>query len=201
LLCPSSTGDTEATATHVERLVALATEYGFLGWLGIVEFLPLGQQGDKPTAAALGVVERQLKAAKGSAAWRYVFCVCLLAERFAEAGYVERGHHLLDTITDDDREAFYAPEVRRVEGELLLRSPVPAPAEAARCFVAALELARGRAEKGLELRAATSLARLWQAQGKRAKAHALLAPVSGWFTEGLDTRDLREARALLEELA
>jgi predicted ATPase len=69
------------------------------------------------------------------------------------------------------------------------------------CFQQALDIARRREAKSLELRAAMSLACLWQQQGKRAEAYELLAPVYGWFTEGFDTADLREARALLEELA
>jgi predicted ATPase len=73
--------------------------------------------------------------------------------------------------------------------------------EAETCFQQALTVARRQQAKSLELRAAMSLARLWQHQGKRAAAHELLAPVYGWFTEGFDTADLREARALLDELA
>ena len=69
------------------------------------------------------------------------------------------------------------------------------------CFRQALDIARGQQAKSLELRAATSLSRLWQRQGKRAEAHELLAPIYGWFTEGFDTADLQEAKALLEELS
>jgi predicted ATPase len=69
------------------------------------------------------------------------------------------------------------------------------------CFRQALEVARGQKAKSLELRVATSLGRLWLRQGKRAAAHDLLASIYGWFTEGFDTADLKEARTLLEELA
>ena len=75
------------------------------------------------------------------------------------------------------------------------------PAEAETCFQQALDMARRQQAKSLELRAAMSLGRLWQQQGKRAEAHELLAPVYGWFTEGFDTADLQEAKALLEALA
>jgi predicted ATPase len=74
------------------------------------------------------------------------------------------------------------------------------PAEAEACFQQALDVARRQEAKSLELRAAMSLSRLWQQQGKRAKARELLAPIYGWFTEGLDTADLQEAKALLDEL-
>ena len=73
-------------------------------------------------------------------------------------------------------------------------------AEAEACFTKALDVARARQSRSLELRAATSLARLWQAQGKRQEAQDLLAPVHDWFTEGFDTADLKDAKALLEEL-
>jgi predicted ATPase len=73
-------------------------------------------------------------------------------------------------------------------------------AAAEACFQQALDVARRQQAKSLELRAAMSLSRLWQQQGKQAEAHALLAPVYGWFTEGFDTADLQEAKALLEDL-
>ena len=85
-------------------------------------------------------------------------------------------------------------------GLLAQQGHVPAP-EAEACFSKALEVARRQEAKSLELRAATSLARLWQQQGKRDEARVLLAQVYGWFTEGFDTADLQDARALLEELA
>ena len=86
-------------------------------------------------------------------------------------------------------------------GVVLLRQPGRPHAEAETCLRRALDVARRQEAKSLELRAAMSLSRLWQQQGKRAEAHELLAPVYGWFTEGFDTADLQEARTLLEELA
>ena len=94
-----------------------------------------------------------------------------------------------------------AAEAYRLQGELLLRQAVPDAAQAEACFQQALAIARRQQAKSWELRAAMSLSRLWQQQGKRTEAHALLAPVYGWFTEGFDTADLQEAKALLEELA
>jgi len=89
-----------------------------------------------------------------------------------------------------------------LRGELLLRQgPRPTWEEAEACFQRALEVARRQQAKSLELRAAMSLSRLWQQQGKQAEARALLAPLYGWFTEGFDTADLQEAKALMEELA
>src|SRR5499426_981760 len=88
-----------------------------------------------------------------------------------------------------------------LRGALLLRQgPRPPWEEAEACFQQARAIARQQQAKSLELRAAMSLSRLWQQQGKRAEAHALLAPVYGWFTEGFDTADLQEAKVLLDEL-
>ena len=87
-----------------------------------------------------------------------------------------------------------------LKGELLLATDPANAAEAEALFCRALDIARAQEAKSFELRSATSLARLWQRQGKRAEAHALLAPVYAWFTEGFDTRDLVEAKALLDEL-
>jgi predicted ATPase len=84
---------------------------------------------------------------------------------------------------------------------LLLQQAVPEPAQAEACFQHALTIARRQQAKSWELRAAMSLSRLWQRQGKRREARGLLAPIYGWFTEGFDTPDLREAKALLETLA
>jgi predicted ATPase len=83
---------------------------------------------------------------------------------------------------------------------LLLEQTVDHTGEAEACFLQALAIARRQQAKSFELRAAVSLARLWQQQGKRAEAYKLLAPIYGWFTEGFDTADLQEAKALLEEL-
>jgi predicted ATPase len=96
-------------------------------------------------------------------------------------------------------ERYFEAEIYRLRGELLLHV-VGQPGETEACFQQALAVARQQQAKSWELRAAMSLARLWQQQGKRNAAHSLLAPIYGWFTEGFDTADLQEARALLEEI-
>ena len=96
-----------------------------------------------------------------------------------------------------------AAELYRLRGELLLAGSAAQATrhvEAEACFQHALAIARRQQAKSLELRAAMSLGRLWQQQGKRAEAYELLAPIYGWFTEGFDTADLQEAKTLLEEL-
>jgi predicted ATPase len=95
---------------------------------------------------------------------------------------------------------WWEAELYRLRGELLLQHTVSQPEEAEACFQRALAVARRQEAKSLELRAAMNLSRLWQQQGKRAEAYDLLAPIYGWFTEGFDTADLQEVKALLAEL-
>ena len=105
------------------------------------------------------------------------------------------------TTVETTKERWCEAEVHRVAGEIALKSPQPDTAKAQSYFERALSIARQQQAKSWELRAAMSLARLWRDQGKVQQARELLAPVYGWFTEGFDTRDLKEAKALLEELS
>jgi len=105
------------------------------------------------------------------------------------------------TLVEQQEERWWEAEVCRLRGVLLLRQTGTPQAEAEAWFQRALDIAHRQEAKSLELRAALSLSRLWQQQGKRAEARALLAPIYDWFTEGFDTADLQEAKALLEELA
>jgi predicted ATPase len=104
------------------------------------------------------------------------------------------------TAIEETGETWCEAEVNRVAGEIALKSPEPNSAEAEGYFERALTVARQQQAKSWELRTAMSLARLWRDQGKVQQARELLAPVYGWFTEGFETRDLKEAKALLEEL-
>jgi predicted ATPase len=104
------------------------------------------------------------------------------------------------TLVEQQEERWWEAEVCRLRGVLLLRQPGTSQAEAEAWLRRALDVACHQQAKSLELRAAMSLSRLWQQQGKQAEARALLAPLYGWFTEGFDTTDLQEARMLLEEL-
>jgi tetratricopeptide (TPR) repeat protein len=127
----------------------------------------------------------------------------LLAEAYASIGQTAEGLAILTEqldMVDRSDGRFYAAELHRLKGELLLRQTVPDAQQAEHCFRHALDLARRTHSKWWELRAAMSLSRLWQRQGKRDPAHQLLAQVYGWFTEGFDTADLQEARTLLNEL-
>jgi tetratricopeptide (TPR) repeat protein len=131
--------------------------------------------------------------------------LALLAEAYASLGQVAAGLTVLaeaQALVDSMQAHFFAAEIARLTGEFLLRDgSTTQECEAETCFRRALGIARRQQAKSLELRAAMSMSRLWQQQGKRTAARCLLAPIYGWFTEGFDTADLQEAKALLEELA
>jgi predicted ATPase len=125
-----------------------------------------------------------------------------LAEAHLRADQLDDALSALDRATETAArtgESHYQAELYRLRGTVLAESGNTA--EAASWFQQAIDTARSQQAKSFELRAATSLARLWADQGDRRKAHDLLAPVYGWFTEGFDTADLKEAKALLDELA
>jgi predicted ATPase len=126
-----------------------------------------------------------------------------LADAYREGGYPDEGLDVLAealAVMDTTEVRFYGAELYRLKGALLLKQVVPHSSQAEACFHQALDIARQQQAKSWELRAATSLARLWQSQDKRQDAYDLLAPVYAWFTEGFDTADLKDAKALLEQL-
>ena len=127
-----------------------------------------------------------------------------LADVAAHLGHVEDGLQALaeaHTLVEQHEDRWWAAEIARLRGVLLLRQAMPQQAEAETRFCQALALARRQQAKSLELRAAMSLSRLWHQQGKLDEARDLLAPIYGWFIEGFATADLQEAKALLEELS
>ena len=129
--------------------------------------------------------------------------MALLAEVYGRARQPEAGLKAATdalALVEQQGERYYEAELRRLKGKLLLSKSSDNQIEAETCFHQALNVARHQQAKSWELRAATSLARLWQSQGKRQEAYELLAPVYGWFTEGFDTADLIEAKGLLDEL-
>ena len=104
-------------------------------------------------------------------------------------------------VIETTKESWCEAEVNRIAGEIPLKSPEPNETTAEAYFNRAIAIAREQQAKSWELRAAMSMARLWRDQAKREQAYDLLAPVYGWFTEGFNTLDLKQAKALLEELA
>ena len=135
---------------------------------------------------------------------RLSFQLAILAEGYAWAGNIERGLEALaeaETVIEKSGEHRWEPEVHRLKGELLLAESARDRPGAEAHMTRALDIARRQGAKWFELRAATGLARLWQGQRKHAKARELLEPVYDWFTEGFDTPDLKEAKALLDEMS
>jgi predicted ATPase len=127
-----------------------------------------------------------------------------LARAYAELGEFDDAWRCIGEamkMVETTKEGVWEAEVNRVAGEIALKSPEPDSVKAEAYFERALAVARAQQAKSWELSAGMSMARLWRDQGKRDEARDLLAPVYGWFTEGFDTRDLKEAKALLEELA
>jgi predicted ATPase len=127
-----------------------------------------------------------------------------LAMAYAELGQFDDGWRCLSeamTAVETTGETWFEAETNRIAGEIALASPERDAAKAQAYFQHALVVARKQQAKSWELRAAMSMARLWRGQGKPQQARELLAPVYGWFTEGFDTLDLKEAKALLAELA
>ena len=136
--------------------------------------------------------------------WSLPFRLACLAKAHAELGQFEEASRRLDEammIVEASKEVWAQAEILRVAGEIALMSPEHDAAKAEAYFERALVVARQQQAKSWELRASMSLARLWRSQGKAQHARELLAPVYGWFTEGFDTRDLKEAKALLDEVA
>jgi predicted ATPase len=127
-----------------------------------------------------------------------------LAKAYSELGQIDDAWRCIGEATtsiETTNERWCEAAVHRTVGEIALKSPQPDEAKAEAYFERALAIARQQQAKSWELRAAMSMARLWRDQGRRKDARELLAPVYGWFTEGFDTLDLKEAKALLDELA
>jgi predicted ATPase len=197
--------DVAATQASAEATIALATTHGLAHRVAqgqILQGWALAMQGDAATGVAQ--IEQGWEEVQrlGQQLYR-PYQLALLAEAYGQAGQPEAGLPCLAeavTRVEATDERWWAAEVSRLQGELRLRLPRPDLPQATACFHQALDVARRQQARALELRAALSLSRLWQQQGKRTEARALLAPLYGWFTEGFDTADLQEAKTLLEEL-
>jgi predicted ATPase len=191
---------------HAEALLALGTEHGFpryAAWGALYRGWALAAQGQGAEGIAQARQGLGAYQATGAALGIPGF-LARLAAAYWHMGQVDEGLHLVTealAVVDTTGERYYEAELHRLHGELLLRQALPEAQAAEACFQQALAVARRQQAKSWELRAATSLSRLWQQQGKRDAARELLAPIYGWFSEGFDTADLQEAKALLEELA
>ena len=197
--------DVPAVHMQAEAAVALATEKGFPFWVAagtILRGWALVIQGQGE--AGMAEVRQGIAAYRATGAALLVPYYCtVLADVAAHLGHTEDGLQVLaeaHTWVEQHEERVWEAEICRLRGILLLRQTGTSQAEAEAWLQRALDVARRQEAKSLELRAAMSLSRLWQQQGKQAAARELLAPIYGWFTEGFDTADVLEAKELLEEL-
>ena len=199
-------GNYAAAHAQVDELIALADERGapywkafgtaVRGWL----FTETGKASDAVRAITSGITSLRSTGAILYEPWHLWY----LAMAYAELGQPDDARRCIDDAIDKverSKEKWCEAEVHRIAGEIALKSLAPDPEKAEAYFDRALAVARQQQAKSWELRAAMSMARLWRDQGKREQARDLLAPVYGWFTEGFDTLDLKEAKALLDELA
>jgi predicted ATPase len=200
-------GEGRAVQALVRESDTLVTEQGFSRLWSQVNFLQgwlLVEQGHQDAGIAQMLKVLGSDKARGASVRWNGHCVALLAETYRKVGQTVEG---LNVVTDALATAqrteccYYEAELHRIKGELLLGDVSPDARQAEACFQNALKVARGQSAKSLELRAAMSLSCLWRRQGKRTEAQNLLAEVYGWFSEGFDTADLKQAKILLEELA
>jgi tetratricopeptide (TPR) repeat protein len=198
--------ETPVVSELITAAMALATEQGFTLWLAWGMLLQgwtlvLQGQGEHGLATIRQGLAAEL--ATGSRLWQ-PYGLGLLAEAHGHGGHPDEGLATLAearSVLEATEVRFYAAELYRLQGALLLRRAVPDAAQAEESFQQALAVSRRQQAKSWELRAAMSLGRLWQQQGKRGEARHLLAEVYGGFTEGFDTVDLQEAHALLTQWA
>jgi DNA-binding winged helix-turn-helix (wHTH) protein/predicted ATPase len=198
--------DVAGTRAYAEAAMALAAAQGFAhrvelgrilwGWSRVMQ---------EDAAADVAHIRQGAAGSQGlGPEVAYPYWLTVLAEAYGHVGQPEAGLAVLAdslTVVATTEARWWEAEIYRLQGDLLLHLPSPDIPQAELCFQRALEVARRQQAKALELRAATSLSRLWQRQGKCEEACQLLADIYRWFTEGFDTADLQTAKALLEELA
>jgi adenylate cyclase len=205
-LLPQLRRELEIVRARGEELIALSEEYGFATWDKAARFhhgwalAELGQ-------LEHGVAEMEASLIRwrqeGGFPWQQ-YLIALLAQCYARMGRAEEALGMLNEALEHierSGEKVHQAEMLRLKGELLLMRYGGAAEEAERYFHAALEVARAQEARWWELRATVSLARLLTKQDRRDEARAMLAEIYGWFTEGFDTADLKEAKALLDELS
>ena len=199
-------GQYEAAKAQGDQSAVLADKKGALYWRALGAMFQgcvLALTGEP--ARAVSSIISSIAAYRSTGATIFTpFVLSYLARAYVELGQYDEASRCNNEAmkgAETSGETLCVAEVHRTAGEIELRSPGRDNAKAQAHFERALEIARAQQARSWELRAAMSMARLWRDQGKRAQAHDLLAPVYGWFTEGFDTLDLKEAKALLDELA
>jgi predicted ATPase len=199
-------GNYAVAKAQLSEAIALADEKGALFWKalsGLVQGCLFAMTGN--ALEAVRTITSGISAYRDTGARVWVpMCYSYLARAYAELDQFGEASRCIDeaiiAIQTTD-ESLYEADINRIAGEIVLGSPKPDAAKAEAYFERALAVARQQQTKSWELRAAMTMARLWRAQGKRNEARDLLTPIYGWFTEGFDTLDLKEAKGLLDELA
>ena len=199
-------GNYAAASALSDELVALAAEKGSLYWkaLGMLMrgelFVMTGKSSD-----AVHIITSGIAASRSTgSSWLESAHLSFFARAYAELGQFDDAWRCIGeamTAVETTKERWWEADIHRIAGEIALKSPAPDAAKAQAYFERSLAVARAQQAKSWELRASMSLARLWRDQGKTQEARELLAPVYGWFTEGFDTIDLKEAKVLLDTLA
>jgi predicted ATPase len=196
--------DYAVTSSLADELFALANEKGAPWWKAMGTLTQGSVLALTGRADAVETIISGLAALRSTEATTYIpTYLSYFAIAQADLGRFDDAWRSIDeamTAVEATKEGMHEAEIRRTAGEIALKVPLPDAAKAQAYFERALAVARQQQAKSWELRAAMSLARLWRDQGKVQQARELLAPVYGWFTEGFDTLDLKEAMALLEEL-
>jgi predicted ATPase len=198
-------GSYSAAKAALEEVIALADEKGALFWnaLGTMnEACVLTLTGKAQDAIQMFTSGTAAYRSTGATIWRPLH-LSHLARAYAKVGQFDDAWRCIGeamTAVEATKERWCEADIHRIAGNVALLSPERDVRKAEAYFERALSVARAQQAKSWELRAAMSLARLWRDQGKVSEARELLAPVYGWFTEGFDTRDLKEAKALLDDL-
>jgi predicted ATPase len=196
--------DGSETQAMAEALQGLATEQGlpfYLAGASLLRGWALAERGH--AEEGLAQIRYGVTAPPSARFWRIYF-LALLAEAYGKGGKAAEGLAVLAEALGavaDTGVHFYEPEMHRLKGELLLAGTPESPVDAESCFRQAITLARRQGAKSWELRAVLSLSRLYHQQGKKNEARQMLAEIYNWFTEGFDTADLKEAKALLESIS
>jgi predicted ATPase len=198
-------GEVKSAQEEAEAVIGLANEHGFPDWMGLATILrgwSVAMQG-QPNQV-IEAMRRMLDAIRAAGVELLVpWHLQMLAEAYKQAGEWQEGLATVAeamSVMSKTGQAVWWSYTHRLKGDLLLALSEDNQTEAESCFREAIDFARRHSARSRELQATMSLARLWQKQGKKEEARQLLAEIHGWFTEGFGTRDLRQAKALRDEL-
>jgi predicted ATPase len=194
-----------AALQHADSVIALSAEYGFTDQLAFTTNLrgwAIAEQGSADEGISQVLQGLAASRAREAELWR-PHVLCTLADVYRKTGRLDDGLSALTEalkVTDEQESRHCEAEINRLRGELLLELNASTTPEVQSCFERAIGIARRQSARSLELRATMSLARLLLTRGRRDEARTMLAEIYNWFTEGFDTADLKDAKALLDEL-